>query len=193
MLILLYVSTLCLFSIASVPSGILLFLSQMDSPIFVILKERLEVINMDQCEYTFDEEDRKVQDVILKREPSEHDTVVLKKTLSYSYPNIPFKEAIRKESEKLQLELQQSQAHLDVSQCEVIQHLLDVTEAVAVNSLPEKNSPVKKLETNYSDVSNASDHYSDDTYTKNNGTHSTSRLILCLSYVLKLHIMFVID
>lgn len=132
---------------------------------------------MDQREYTFDEEDKKIQDVILKREPSEHDTVVLKKTLSYSYPNLPFKEAIRKENQKLQLELQRSQAHLDVSQCEVIQHLIEVTEAVAINSVPDKNSPVtnsKKLEPSYSDASQAEDG---DTYPKKNGTHSSSRLI----------------
>ncbi|KAL8134810.1 hypothetical protein AgCh_009723 [Apium graveolens] len=141
------------------------------------VRERLEVINMDRCEYTLDDEDKRIQDVIMKPEPSKHDTVVLKKTLSCSYPNMPFKEAIKKENEKLHLELQNSQAHLDVSQCEVIQHLIDVTEAVAVSSLPEKNLPVKKsttLEPSYSNASSVKDHYND-TYTKNTESRSTSR------------------
>lgn len=137
---------------------------------------------MDQREYTFDEDDRKIQDVILKREPSRHDTVVLKKTLSCSYPNLPFKEAIQKENEKLQLELRRSQAHLDPSQCEVIQHLISVTQAVAVNSSPEKSLPAKttsKSESNYSVVSSAKDQ-DDVCYTMKAETNSTPRLI---SYV----------
>ncbi|XP_073044731.1 protein MID1-COMPLEMENTING ACTIVITY 1-like [Primulina eburnea] len=107
------------------------------------VRERMEMIEKDQHEYTLDDEDRKVQDVIMKREPSQHDTTVLKKSLSCSYPNMPFNEAIRKENEKLQLELQHSQATLDVGQCEVIQHLLDVTEAVAV--MPVKESKVEHV------------------------------------------------
>lgn len=142
----------------------------------------MEVINMDQREYTFDEDERKVQDVILKREPSKHDTVVLKKTLSCSYPDLPFKEAIQKENEKLQLELRRSQAHLDLSQCEVIQHLINVTEAVAVHSSPEKSLPVEnisKSEPNQSVVSSAKDQ-NDATYSKNTETHLSPRLAFCL-------------
>ncbi|KAL3838900.1 hypothetical protein ACJIZ3_023499 [Penstemon smallii] len=105
------------------------------------VRERLEMIERDQHEYTLDEEDKKVHDVILRREPSQHDAIVLKKTLSCSYyPNLSIKEALRKENEKLQLELQHSQSNLDVSQCEVIQHLLEVTEAVA-----NATSTVEKL------------------------------------------------
>ncbi|XP_065855853.1 protein MID1-COMPLEMENTING ACTIVITY 1 [Euphorbia lathyris] len=120
------------------------------------VRERLEYIEMDQREYTLDEEDRKVQDVILKPDPVQNQTVVLKKTLSCSYPNLGFNEALQKENEKLQLELQRSQANLDVKQCEVIQHLIEVTEAAVEVSLPQKSSPVKpskKLEPSYSDVS----------------------------------------
>ncbi|PQM32969.1 protein MID1-COMPLEMENTING ACTIVITY 1 [Prunus yedoensis var. nudiflora] len=80
------------------------------------VRERLEDIEKDQREYTLDEEDRKVQDVILKPDPSKNDTVVLKKTLSCSYPNLGFNEALQKENEKLQLELQRSQSIYDVSQ-----------------------------------------------------------------------------
>ncbi|PIN17242.1 hypothetical protein CDL12_10121 [Handroanthus impetiginosus] len=124
------------------------------------VRERIEMIERDQHEYTLDDEDRKVQD-ILKREPSRHDTIVLKKTLSCSYPNLPITEAIKKENEKLQLELQQSQAHLDVHQCEVIQHLLDVTEAVAATASPGKSTPLKesKVEKGYVDVNNERGHY----------------------------------
>jgi hypothetical protein len=104
------------------------------------LQERMEMIERDEREYTLDDEDTRVHNVILKRDPSDKDTVVLKKTLSCSYPNLPFNEAIKKENEKLQLELQRCKPIL-VNQCEVIQHLLEVTEVVAATSLPE--SPPK--------------------------------------------------
>ncbi|KAL0449701.1 UNVERIFIED_CONTAM: protein MID1-COMPLEMENTING ACTIVITY 1, partial [Sesamum latifolium] len=139
------------------------------------VRERLEIIERDQHEYTLDDEDRKIQHVILKREPSQHDTIVLKKTLSCSYPNMPICEAIQKENEKLQLELQHSQANLDVGQCEVIQHLLEVTEAVAVNSLPEKTSFAKesKVEQVYVDVSSEKEHY-DKNYSRNSEKQEAS-------------------
>ncbi|KAI3863254.1 hypothetical protein MKX03_011677 [Papaver bracteatum] len=104
-------------------------------------KERLEDIERDQREYTLDEDDRKVQTIILKPEPSKNDTMVLKKTLSCSYPNMDFEKALQTENEKLQIELQQSQANLDVGQCQVIQRLLEVTESAA-NSQPM--TPLKK-------------------------------------------------
>lgn len=106
------------------------------------VRERLEVIEMDQREYTLDDEDQKAQTVILKPDPDEDDTAVLKKSLSCSYPNCTFNEAIKKEKEKLTLELQRSQANLDINQCEVIQRLLDVTK-VAEYSLPDNHSPEK--------------------------------------------------
>lgn len=121
----------------------------------------------------------KVQEVILKREPSKHDTVVLKKTLSRSYPSMPINEAIQKENEKLQLELQRSQANLDVSHCEFIQHLLEVTEVVASESLSEKSSPTKptkKLEHSHSDVNSDKEH-NDRSYTKSDEKQSTSRFV----------------
>lgn len=140
------------------------------------------MIECDQHEYTLDDEDRRVQTVILKRDPSQHDTVVLKKSLSCSYPNMPIKEAIKKENEKLHLELQQSQANYDISQCEVIQHLLDVTEVVAATSLPEKSSPVKEsnVEQFYIDAdSHKGDH--DKSYTKSSDKKITSRWISSIS------------
>ncbi|KAL0015093.1 hypothetical protein SO802_002162 [Lithocarpus litseifolius] len=140
------------------------------------MKERLEDIERDQREYTLDEEDRKVQTVILKPSPSQHDAMVLKKTLSCSYPNLPFNEALQKENEKLHLELQHSQANLDVSQCEVIQHLLEVTEVAAI--VPEKRSPEKahkKVERNYSDASDDKGNSSDEGYHKRSDNRTTSR------------------
>lgn len=130
------------------------------------------MIERDQHEYTLDEEDRKVQDVILKRGQSQHDAIVLKKTLSCSYPNVPIDEAIRKENQKLHLELQHSQANLDVGQCEVIQHLLEVTEAVAATSLPEKSS-YEKEEQVFADVNNEKEL----SYSKNSGKPAPSRLL----------------
>ncbi|XP_010531103.1 PREDICTED: protein MID1-COMPLEMENTING ACTIVITY 1-like [Tarenaya hassleriana] len=108
------------------------------------IRERIEVIDRDQREYTLDEEDRRVQDVILKQESTREAASVLKKTLSCSYPNLAFCEALKKENQKLQLELQRSQSHYDVNQCEVIQHLIEVTEAAAtVEPDPEKDSSKK--------------------------------------------------
>lgn len=137
------------------------------------VRERVEMIERDQHEYTLDEEDRKVQDVILKRGQSQHDAIVLKKTLSCSYPNVPIDEAIRKENQKLHLELQHSQANLDVGQCEVIQHLLEVAEAVAATSLPEKSSYEKepKVEQVFEDVNNEKEL----SYSKNSGKPAPSR------------------
>ncbi|CAK7334191.1 unnamed protein product [Dovyalis caffra] len=141
------------------------------------VRERLEDIERDQREYTFDEEDRKVQDVILQQDCSREHTTMLKKTLSCSYPNMCFNEALRQESEKLQLELQRSQAHLDVNQCEVIQRLIDVAEAAAANSVPEKSSSTKrskKLEPTKSDASEKKPSF-DDSYPTKSDSHKTSR------------------
>ncbi|MQM09000.1 hypothetical protein Taro_041859 [Colocasia esculenta] len=124
------------------------------------VRERLEYIERDQCEYTLDDEDRNVQDAILNSDPSKNDPTVLKKTLSCSYPNLPFDKALKKESEKLQLELQRSQANMDVGQCEVIERLLGVTETMA-SKLPEKNSQPKntvKVEESCQDNENVKKH-----------------------------------
>ncbi|XP_016560466.2 protein MID1-COMPLEMENTING ACTIVITY 1 isoform X1 [Capsicum annuum] len=135
------------------------------------VRERLEYIEMDQREYTLAVEDMKVQEVIMKPEPSKDDTIILTKNLSCSYPRVPINEAIQKENEKLQLELQRSQANLDVGQCEFIQHLLDVTEVVAMKSSPAK--ALKKLDQSYSNVDNEKAYYDD--YAKSDEKRSTSR------------------
>ncbi|XP_011083456.1 protein MID1-COMPLEMENTING ACTIVITY 1 [Sesamum indicum] len=101
------------------------------------VKERIEEIERDQREYTLDEDDRKAQAAI-----SQNDTIILKKSISCSYPNLPFEKALQKEHEKLRVELQHSQANMDVSECEVIERLLEVTENAA-SSAREKESPCK--------------------------------------------------
>lgn len=117
------------------------------------IRDRLEYIERDQCEYSFDEEDKKVQDALLNPDPCTNPTIVLKKTLSCSYPNLPFNEALRKESEKLQVELQRSQSNMDLGSCEVIQHLLGVTKTVE-STIPEEETNAKASEkkgSNYSE------------------------------------------
>ena len=101
---------------------------------------------------------------------------MLKKSLSCSYPNLPFNKALQKENEKLQLELQRSQANLNVGECEVIQRLISVTESVAATSRHEKHSPErvhKVVENTHVDANNG--HSSDESYYKNNDTQTTSR------------------
>lgn len=110
-------------------------------------KERLERIQRDQYDYTLEEEDRKVQVAILNQEPSKADTVLLKKTLSCSYPSMRFEQALIEENEKLQMELQRSQSSMDVQQCQVIEHLIEVTEAAARSS--------RNLKANYSNSHDA--------------------------------------
>ncbi|KAL6645203.1 hypothetical protein ACP70R_016811 [Stipagrostis hirtigluma subsp. patula] len=109
------------------------------------IRDRLEYIERDQCEYSFDEEDKKVQDALLNPDPCTNPTIVLKKTLSCSYPNLPFNEALKKESEKLQVELQRSQSNMDIGSCEVIHHLLGVTKTVA-STIPEEGPDAKVSE-----------------------------------------------
>lgn len=112
--------------------------------ILIVIQERFEYIDRDQREYTLDEEDRHVQDVILKQESTREAASVLKKTLSCSYPNLRFCEALKTENEKLQIELQRSQEHYDVAQCEVIQRLIGVTQAAAAVEPDSEKELTKK-------------------------------------------------
>ncbi|XP_023539882.1 protein MID1-COMPLEMENTING ACTIVITY 1-like [Cucurbita pepo subsp. pepo] len=140
------------------------------------VRERLEDIEKDQREYTLDDDDKRIHEVILNPEPSTDEAMVLKKSLSCSYPNLPFNKALQKENEKLQLELQRSQANLNVGECEVIQRLISVTESVAATSRHEKHSPErvhKVVENTHVDANNG--HSSDESYYKNNDTQTTSR------------------
>ncbi|CAL9780015.1 unnamed protein product [Musa acuminata subsp. burmannicoides] len=130
------------------------------------VRERLDSIARDEREYTLDEEDRKVQDAILNRDPSTNHTTVLEKSLSCSYPNMPFDEALKKERQKLQMELQRSQVSMDIGQCEVIQHLIGVTHNVAT-TLEEKSTHLKspkKVELSYSGDNSYKEHTFDENY-----------------------------
>ncbi|KAJ0964068.1 hypothetical protein J5N97_029190 [Dioscorea zingiberensis] len=142
------------------------------------VRERLEYIERDECEYTLDEEDKRVQDVILDQNLLKSHSVVLKKSLSCNYPNLAFNEALQKENEKLQLELQRSQANMDVSQCELIQHLLGMTETVDC-SLSEKDSELKssnKVEPEYLNSGYDKVYTYDGNYqSKHNETYMASR------------------
>ncbi|KAK6118828.1 hypothetical protein DH2020_034917 [Rehmannia glutinosa] len=132
------------------------------------VKERLEEIERDQREYTLDEDDRKVQVAI-----TESDLIILKKSLSCSYGNIPFDKALRKEREKLEAELQHSQANMDVGQCEVIERLMEVTEHAA-SSVAEKDSPRKVSQISEPDK----EHFSSEKNTRKVDTSTRSREVI---------------
>lgn len=121
---------------------------------------------MDQREYTLDEDDRKVQVAI-----SENDMIVLKKSISCSYPNLPFDKALQKEHEKLEAELHHSQSNMDVSHCHVIERLLEVTQTAAV---AEKNSSHKVSEMSASDQ----EHLADEDDSRKYDTSKSSRFVL---------------
>ncbi|GAB2282865.1 Cell number regulator 13 [Dionaea muscipula] len=133
------------------------------------VRERLEHIEMDQHEYTLDEEDEKAQVMILNPEHCVNSAAVLKKTLSCSYPNCSFNVALQKESEKLRLELERSQANLDVGQCEVIRRLIDVTETAAASCEMEKSSSVT-VSKNVVSKGIDNEHSFDETYSKKSDT-----------------------
>lgn len=143
------------------------------------VRERLEYIERDECEYTFDEEDKKVQAAILKPDPCIQQEMMLKKTLSCSYPNLPFEKALKKENEKLQLELQRSQVNMDIDQCEVIQHLIGVTETIA-SSVTEKSSQLKNSKN--SGISTDSGYSLDGSYDRQqSASNTTSRSLSTVS------------
>ncbi|KAG8377957.1 hypothetical protein BUALT_Bualt08G0087800 [Buddleja alternifolia] len=129
------------------------------------VKERLEEIERDQREYTLDEDDRKVQAAI-----TENDTIILKKSISCSYPNLPFDKALRKEHEKLKVELQHSQSNMDVSQCEVIERLLEVAET-AGSTGAEQDSPQKSYQKSKSDK----EHFSSEKNARRDDISTSSR------------------
>ncbi|URE14682.1 PLAC8 family [Musa troglodytarum] len=148
------------------------------------VRERLEAVARDEREYTLDEEDRKVQDAILDRDPSTNHAAVLQKSFTYSYPNMPFDKALEKEREKLQIELQKSH---DIDQFEMIQHLIGVTQNVA-STLEEKCAQLKspkKVDLNHSGANSYNENtFDNDNYEKD--TKTTSRegfaMISCRIY-----------
>ncbi|KAH6782743.1 PLAC8 family protein [Perilla frutescens var. hirtella] len=129
------------------------------------VKDRIEEIEKDQREYTLDEDDRKVQVAI-----SENDMIVLKKSISCSYPNLPFDKALQKEHEKLEAELHHSQSSMDVSHCHVIERLIEVTESAA-GSVTEKSSSHKVSQRSVTDK----EHFSSEDDSRNFDTSRSSR------------------
>lgn len=103
---------------------------------------------------------------------SENDMLVLKKSISCSYPNLPFDKALQKEHEKLEAELHQSQASMDVSHCHVIERLIEVTESAA-SSLTERNSSQKVSQMSVPDK----EHFASEDVSRND-TSRSSRFIL---------------
>ncbi|KAK6115732.1 hypothetical protein DH2020_008001 [Rehmannia glutinosa] len=130
------------------------------------VKERLEEIEKDQREYTLDEEDRQLQVAI-----SEHDTIILTKSISSTYPNLSIDKALEREQEKLMLELQNSQANMDVGQCEVIERLIEVTETAA-NSVKQKGSHGK----NSKKAEPVMEHFSSENNPRNYDILTSSRV-----------------
>ncbi|KAJ7959607.1 Protein MID1-COMPLEMENTING ACTIVITY 1 [Quillaja saponaria] len=106
------------------------------------LKDGLEAIDGEQREYTLDVEEMEAQRVILNTDRTKKDVAVLEKSLSRTYPDLEFQDALQEEKDKLNVELQRSRTNNDPDQCRVIEHLTDVTDNV-VNLL--HNKKVKKL------------------------------------------------
>lgn len=108
--------------------------------------------------------------MILKPESIKNDATILKKTLSRSYPNLGLHDALQKENEKLQLELQISQSNMDVGQCQIIERLFDITEALSANYFIEKDLQrgiPTQHEYNYSDANGETTHAYDGNFHKN--------------------------
>lgn len=103
---------------------------------------------------------------------SENDMIVLKKSISCSYPNLPFDKALKKEHEKLEAELHHSQTNMDMSHCQVIERLLEVTESAA-GSVAETNSSHKVSEMSVPDK----EHFSNEDYSRKLDTSRSSRFI----------------
>ncbi|KAF8101540.1 hypothetical protein N665_0204s0037 [Sinapis alba] len=140
------------------------------------VRERLEYIDRDQFEYTFAEEDRHVQDVIMKQESTREAASVLKKTLSCSYPNLRFCDALKTENEKLQIELQRSQEHYDVAQCEVIQRLIGVTQTVGeVDGGSDKELSKKASRKTDRTSSHMTEYSCDEDHPKKSSSRAASR------------------
>ncbi|CAL5322731.1 unnamed protein product [Camellia sinensis] len=94
------------------------------------LKDSLEAIEEDHREYTLDEDDMEAQGVILKKDFTKKDANILENSLSRRYPELEFHEALQEEKEKLHVELHRSIVKNDPKQCQVIEHLIEVTENV---------------------------------------------------------------
>ncbi|KAJ7191024.1 hypothetical protein O6H91_13G014600 [Diphasiastrum complanatum] len=114
--------------------------------------ERLRAIERDKHEYTLDEEELKLQNTIFKPERTKSESRELERSLSLSYPGVPLDEALRKENEKLRKELSQMQAVMETDQCDVIQHLIDITETAGATGQQKSDGQESETEYNYSEA-----------------------------------------
>ncbi|XP_057489412.1 protein MID1-COMPLEMENTING ACTIVITY 2-like [Actinidia eriantha] len=92
--------------------------------------ESLQAIEEDHREYTLDEQDMEAQGVLLKKDRTKKDANILENSMSHRYyPELEFHEALQ-EKEKLQVELHRSQVKNDPKECQVIEHLIELTQNV---------------------------------------------------------------
>ncbi|CAM6089308.1 unnamed protein product [Calypogeia fissa] len=105
-------------------------------------REKLRAIERDRREYTLDEEERKIYSTLLKDARTRDDSVILQKSLSRSYPGYCLEKALQEENEKLRRELQKKQEQMDIDQCDVIEHLLEVTKTVNVPPEEQEKHPL---------------------------------------------------
>ncbi|CAK9199735.1 unnamed protein product [Sphagnum troendelagicum] len=91
-------------------------------------RKHLKAIEKDRKPYTLEDDELKVQESLMKCELSRKDSCRLSRQLSKRYPGLPITEALRTENEMLRNELQIVKARMEVEHCNVIEHLLEVTD-----------------------------------------------------------------
>lgn len=102
----------------------------------------MRAIERDRREYTLDEEEKRIYSTLLKDARTRDDSVVLQKSLSRNYPGLGLERALKEENEKLRRELQRTQQLMDLDQCDVIEHLLEVTKTVSVPPEEQEKHPL---------------------------------------------------
>ncbi|KAG5558029.1 hypothetical protein RHGRI_008065 [Rhododendron griersonianum] len=94
------------------------------------LNDNLLATEQDHPEYTLEEEEMEAHGVILKKDRTRKDASILENSLSRRYPDLEFHEALQEEKEKLHVELHRSQENNEPKECQVIEHLIEVTKNV---------------------------------------------------------------
>ncbi|KAL3675146.1 hypothetical protein R1sor_025094 [Riccia sorocarpa] len=102
-------------------------------------REKLKAIERDRREYTLDEEEKTIFTTLLKDERTISDSAILQRSLSRSYPGLGLERALQEENEKLRAELQQMRARMELDQCDVIEHLIEITEVLPTEEPPDDN------------------------------------------------------
>ncbi|BBN12371.1 hypothetical protein Mp_5g19510 [Marchantia polymorpha subsp. ruderalis] len=124
-------------------------------------REKLRAIEKDRREYTMDDEEKTIYTTLLKDDRTIADSAILQRSLSRSYPGLGLERALREENEKLRLELQQMQARMELDQCDVIEHLIEITEEVSViptEDQPSGNDNLEHIDPNTAIVPHVSNH-----------------------------------